>query len=100
MKPLRFVWDTAKAAANRRKHGVTFEEARTVFLDEQALLLADPEHSDEEDRFVLVGLSAGLRILVVVHAYRDAEGVIRLVSARKANRREQRIYTERSPSPN
>ena len=95
MKPLRFEWDAAKATANRRKHGVAFEEARTVFLDEQALLLADPEHSDHEDRFVLLGLSAGLRILVVVHAYCDAEGVMRLISARKADRREQRVYAER-----
>ena len=68
MKPLRFDWDTANAAANRRKHGVAFSEAQTVFLDDEALLLADPEHSDLEDRFILLGLSATLRMLVVVHA--------------------------------
>ena len=75
---LRFEWDPRKAAANRRKHGVSFAEAETVFADEHALLLADPEHSDAEDHFLLLGLSAALRILVVVHCYRAGDTVIRL----------------------
>jgi uncharacterized DUF497 family protein len=92
---LDFEWDPAKAASNRRKHGVTFEEARTAFLDEDALLIADPEHSVREDRFVLLGVSAHLRLLVVVHAYRGEDGTIRLISARKADRREMKAYAER-----
>lgn len=74
---------------NRRKHGVSFEEAEGVFSDEQALLIDDPEHSAAEERFILLGLSHMLRVLVVVHAYREGEVVIRLISARKANRQEQ-----------
>jgi uncharacterized protein len=67
VKELRFEWDEAKALANRRKHGVSFEEARTVFFDDDALLRSDEDHSDEEDRFVLLGLSATLRLLLVCH---------------------------------
>ncbi len=92
MSDLRIEWDPRKAAANRRKHGVSFEEAATVFADEAALLIADPEHSDQEDRFVLLGLSATLRVLVVVHCYRGTEDVIRLISARRATRRERGHY--------
>ena len=92
MSDLRIEWDPRKAAANRRKHGVSFEEAATVFADEAALLIADPEHSDQEDRFVLLGLSATLRVLVVVHCYRETEDVIRIISARKATRRERGHY--------
>ena len=92
---LRFEWDAAKEAENRRKHHVSFAEAESVFADEYALLVDDPEHSDEEDRFVLMGLSAKLRVLVVVHAYREAAGIIRLISARKANGRERAIYNRR-----
>ena len=92
---LRFVWDPAKARSNARKHGVTFDEAQTVFLDERALLLSDPDHSDDEDRFVLMGSSARLRILVVCHCYRESASEIRLISARKANSIERRQYRER-----
>jgi uncharacterized protein len=92
---LRFEWDAVKAATNRRKHGVSFEEARSVFVDEEALLIADPEHSESEDRFVLLGLSARIRVLVVVHAYRAGTDVIRLISARKADRQEQLTYNRR-----
>ena len=95
-KPLRFEWDPAKARSNQRKHGVSFEEARTVFLDEDALLRADDEHSDEEDRFVLLGLSGKLRILLVCHCYRAEDAVIRIISARKASASERRQYDERS----
>jgi uncharacterized protein len=95
MDRLRFEWHPAKAAANLRKHGVSFEEAETAFSDEHALVLDDPDHSTGEDRFVLLGLSAALRVLVVVHAYREADAVIRLISARKATRSERAQYDAR-----
>ena len=89
MSAIEFEWDPAKAASNLRKHGVAFEEARTVFEDDEALLLPDPEHSDREERFVLMGLSAALRVLVVVHCERDDGSTIRSISARKADRGER-----------
>jgi uncharacterized DUF497 family protein len=92
---LEFSWDSRKASVNRRKHGVSFEEASTVFLDENAMLITDPEHSDEEDRFVLLGLSVRLRTLVVCHCYRQRDDVIRIISARRANRSERRQYEQR-----
>jgi uncharacterized protein len=92
---LRFEWDPAKSASNRRKHGVTFEEAQTAFHDDEALLLDDPDHSELEDRFILLGVSAALRILVVCHCTRKAGTVIRIISARKANRHEQLQYRRR-----
>ena len=95
MPDLRFESDARKEARNRRKHGVSFGEAETVFSDEHALLIDDPEHSAEEDRFLLLGLSAKLRILVVAHTYREDKGVIRIISARKATRREREIYNQR-----
>lgn len=90
--PVEFEWDDAKNTANQRKHGVSFEEASEAFADELGLVIDDPDHSDDEDRFVLLGCSA-LRLLVVCHCYRDRE-VIRIISARKANGRERRIYQE------
>jgi uncharacterized DUF497 family protein len=95
MSDLRIAWDSAKEAQNRRKHGVSFQEAETVFTDDHALLIDDPEHSDDEPRFVLMGLSSRLRTLVVVHAYRATGDVIRLISARRADRRERAIYNRR-----
>jgi uncharacterized protein len=95
MGELRVEWDPAKAAANRRKHGVSFAEAETVFSDEHALLLEDPDHSTTEDRFILLGLSAALRVLVVVHCYREHDNIIRLISARKATRAERAHYAKR-----
>ncbi len=95
MNELRFEWGPKKDAANQRKHGVSFDEATTVFSDERALLLDDPDHSEEEERFVLLGLSANLRTLVVCHCYREAESVIRLISARKATRKERSEYSRR-----
>jgi uncharacterized DUF497 family protein len=89
---LRFEWDPRKAAANFRKHGVSFEDAESVFADERARLIDDPDHSADEERFLLLGLSSSLRILVVAHCYREAGGVIRIISARKATREEQRFY--------
>ena len=95
MATLRFEWDERKNAANRRKHGVSFAEAETAFSDENALLLDDPDHSAEEDRCVLLGLSAALRLLVVCHTYRQGDEVIRLISARKANKDERAQYVRR-----
>ena len=95
MKRLRFEWDARKAAANVRKHGVSFEEARTAFLDDNALLRPDDDHSDDEDRFLLLGLSGRLRTLVVCHCYRQEDEVIRLISARKANSLERQQYEDR-----
>lgn len=95
MKRLRFEWDEQKAAANRRKHGLTFEEARTAFLDENALLRPDEGHSEDEDRFVLLGLSMQLRVVVVCHCYRHQDEVIRIISARKANSSERGQYENR-----
>ena len=89
---LRFEWDPRKAAANFRKHGVSFEDAESVFADERARLIDDPDHSADEDRFLLLGLSSSLRLLVVAHCYREAGGIIRIISARKATREEQRFY--------
>ena len=95
MAGIRFEWDPRKSAWNRRKHGVGFEEASTVFTDEHALLIDDPEHSEAEDRFILLGLSASLRMLVVCHCYRESEEVIRIISARKATPKERESYNRR-----
>lgn len=92
MASLRFEWDAEKDRANRRKHGISFAEAETVFADTFARLIHDPDHSEEEDRFVLVGLSSSLRALVVCHCYRSDDEVIRIISARRANRAEQHLY--------
>jgi len=94
MSDVAFEWNSRKASENKRKHGVSFEEAKTAFLDENARLIPDPEHSDEEDRFVLMGLSVQLRLLLVCHCYRENDNVIRIISARKAERSERRQYTE------
>ncbi|MDX2052160.1 MAG: BrnT family toxin [Polyangiaceae bacterium] len=92
---LRFEWDATKDTSNRRKHGVSFEEARTVFYDDHALLLDDPDHSEQEARFILLGMSSALRLLLVCHCYRGDERCIRIISARKSNRQEQRQYNPR-----
>ena len=92
MDLLRFAWDTRKAAANLKKHGVSFEEAKSVFYDERAKLIGDPDHSEDEERFVLLGLSAVLRLLIVCHCYRGDRGIIRIISARRATAREESSY--------
>lgn len=92
MTSLRFQWDEAKNRSNRRKHGISFEEARTAFLDENARVIPDPDHSEDEERFVLLGLSISLRELVVCHCYRQKDDVIRIISARKADRDELKQY--------
>ncbi|MEC4890255.1 MAG: BrnT family toxin [Nitrospira sp.] len=95
MKALRFEWDAAKEKANLKKHGITFDEARTAFCDERAVQFFDPDHSDEEDRFILLGMSFKLRVLVVCHCYRESDTVVRLFSARKADKDEEREYWRR-----
>ena len=92
MNSLTFEWDAHKSAANAKKHGVSFEEAKSVFVDERAKLIADPDHSEDEDRFVLLGLSAALRLLLVCHCYRAQGNVIRIISARKASAHESKSY--------
>ncbi len=92
MSVLHFQWDNAKATANFKKHGVSFEEAKSAFYDERAKLINDPDHSAKEDRFILLGLSTALRLLVVCHCYRGEGGLIRLISARKATAQERKFY--------
>ena len=92
MTTLHFEWDEQKAKANIKKHGISFDEAKTVFSDEHARLISDPDHSDDEERFVLLGYSSGLKLLVVCHCYRVDDRVIRIISARKATRHESAIY--------
>lgn len=91
MSHYSFDWDPRKDAANRKKHDVSFQEAKTAFTDEFARLIADPDHSEEEGRFILLGTSIYSRLLVVCHCVRDG-GVIRIISARKANSRELKTY--------
>jgi uncharacterized DUF497 family protein len=92
MNTLHFEWDEAKAKANVKKHGVSFEEAKSVFLDDQARMIPDPDHSAEEERFILLGFSTSLKLLVVCHCFRVGEKIIRIISARKATRTETQIY--------
>lgn len=92
MASIAFSWDPRKARDNLRKHGVAFEQALTVFFDENARLIHDPDPCDEEDRFVLLGFSSRLRLLVVCHAYRREKNEIRIISLRRAGRREQEHY--------
>ena len=92
---MKFVWDDDKAEINWRKHGIGFSEASTVFSDEDGLLIYDPDHSESEDRFVLLGMSSALRILVVCHCYRENDEQIRIISARKATKNETSTYNGR-----
>ncbi len=89
---ITFIWDPAKATLNEKKHGVSFDEAKTVFADEDARLIFDPDHSGNEDRFILLGMSSSLRILICCHCYRDDDKTIRIISARKASRNESSQY--------
>ncbi len=95
MDGLRFEWDDDKEKLNIRKHGISFDEARTVFFDERAIQFFDPDHSEDEDRFILLGMSFQLRIVVVCHCSRQEESVIRIFSARKADKDEEREYWRR-----
>jgi uncharacterized DUF497 family protein len=94
MENIKFSWDDIKAEKNINKHKISFEEAKTVFGDENARLIDDPDHSEDEDRFILIGLSYALKVLTVVHCYRDDENNIRIISARKSTRNEEKHYKE------
>lgn len=89
---MKFEWDEAKNAINQKKHKISFEEAKTVFYDEEALVIDDPEHSQEEERFIILGLSRKANLLVVCHCLRASETVIRIISARKATPSESKQY--------
>ena len=95
MSDIRFEWDEKKHSVNKRKHGVSFTEGQTAFADENGLLIDDPDHSDDEERFILLGLSSSLRLLVVSHTYREDDATIRIISARKATHSEQEQYWKR-----
>ena len=97
MADVRFEWDPRKDRANQTKHGVSFDEAKTAFLDEFARVIPDTEHSDDEERFVLLGLSIALRVVVVCHCYRESEHIVRIISARRADASERRHYAEYLP---
>ena len=92
MKKLKFEWDNNKDRVNTSKHGVTFDEAQTAFYDEYAIQFFDPENSESEDRFLLLGTSFKLKMLVVCHCFRDEETVVRIISARKADKDETKVY--------
>lgn len=97
MDEISFHWDEKKDKLNQKKHGVSFEEAKTVFLDERGVEFFDPDHSLEEDRFILLGLSFRLRVLVVCHCFRERDSSIRIISARKATQKESAYYREKQP---
>jgi uncharacterized DUF497 family protein len=89
---IKFDWNTTKATTNLKKHGVSFEEAQTVFYDEFAIQFYDEENSSNEERFLLLGMSSGARLLLVCHCERDGGGIIRIISARKATKHESSFY--------
>lgn len=92
MSNIKFEWDPRKAKSNLRKHGISFEEAQSVFYDENGRLIEDPDHSEDEDRFILLGVSSSSRMLIVCHCYRENDVLIRIISARKATRLEREYY--------
>ena len=92
---MEFTWDENKAAINIQKHKVSFEEAKTVFDDEEALFMSDPDHSETEERFILLGMSLALRLLIVCNCYRENDNLIRIISARKATKNETDTYVRR-----
>lgn len=93
MTTIKFEWDEAKNTINIRKHGISFVEAATVFYDNNAILFDDPDHSLTEDRFLILGVSEKLHVCIVSHCYRESDQTIRIISARKATRREENIYS-------
>lgn len=94
MNSIKFEWDKNKNEINKQKHKVSFDEAKTVFYDEEALIIDDPEHSQEEERFIILGFSAKANLLVVCHCYRASDSVIRIISARKATKTEREQYEQ------
>ena len=94
MSRIKFEWDKRKATINKNKHGVTFDEAKSVFYDDHARLIHDPDHSSLEERFILLGISSASKLLIVCHCYRENENTIRIISARKATKKEYKQYRE------
>jgi len=94
MESIRFEWDETKDMINQKKHRIPFDEAKTVFYDEEARIIDDPEHSEGEERFIILGLSKKANLLVVCHCYRASETVIRIISARKATKTEMKQYRD------
>jgi len=94
MKGISFTWDSRKNSTNVKKHGISFEEAKSVFYDDNARLTHDPDHSEDEERFIILGLSEKLNILVVCHCYKEENEIIRIISARKATKNEKKQYQE------
>ena len=94
MEIINFEWDKNNNEINKVKHKISFEEAKTVFYDDEALIIDDPEHSEQEDRFIILGTSSKAKLLVVCHCYRQSETVIRIISARKATKTESKQYYE------
>ncbi len=95
MKPLRFSWDDRKNKTNKKKHGISFAEAQTIFFDEDAIEYYDTNHSEDEDRFLMLGLSYRIRVLVVSYCLRKEGAEIRIISSRKATKKEQGVYFRR-----
>ncbi len=92
MKNISFEWDENKNQINRRKHGIDFEEAKTIFYDDNAILFDDPEHSVEEERFLILGISKYENLCIVSHCYRSDDNIVRIISARKATKNEIKTY--------
>lgn len=93
MDTIKFEWDENKNQTNQKKHGISFEEAKEVFFDDDAILFDDPEHPKGEERFLIIGLIQKEKICIVSHCYRDKENTIRIISARKATKNEKK-YTQ------
>lgn len=87
-----FDWNDCKNEINKKKHGISFEEAKTAFFDERAVMFDDPEHSEKEERFLLLGMSENANLCIVCHCYRESDTIIRLISARKATKKESELY--------
>jgi uncharacterized protein len=94
---IAFIWDQRKSVTNKKKHGVSFEEGRDVFYDENAIRYYDPDSSEDEDRFLMLGMSAKLRVLIVSHCFREDDSTIRIISARKATKAEEEAYWRERP---
>lgn len=94
MDKIKFEWDPTKANINQGKHNISFDEAATVFYDDDAVLFDDPEHSEDEERFIILGISENANLLTVCHCYRQSETVIRIISARKATKTEANQYRD------
>ena len=92
MEDIKFVWDENKNKLNQKKHGISFGEAKTVFFDQNGRLISDPDHSETEDRFILLGFSSRLNLVVVCHCYREDGETVRIISARKATKSEKSQY--------